>query len=148
MAEISERLTLLQSELSRECDDNRRLAKICHFWLMLLTGVTIAASAAAGLLGLGFGVDTRIVGAVALIPGVAASITQQFKLPAKVDFHYRKWDALKALLRRVEYGLPENPRTEDVREVSEALSALEADMTAEWQKVVGSSFQARQLSAP
>jgi hypothetical protein len=147
MAEITDRLNALSNELNRECADNRRLAKTCHFWLMLLTGVTIAASASAGLLCLGFKVDTRIVGAVALIPGIAASIIQQFKLPAKVDFHYRKWDALKALVRRVDYGLPDNPAAKDIREISDALSALDIQMTAEWQQVVGSDSPERRAPA-
>jgi hypothetical protein len=144
MATLSERLRDLANDLEVGCAENRRLAKTCHFWLMVLTGVTIAASAAAGLLGLGFDVDTRIVGAVALIPGIAASILQQFKVPAKTDFHYRKWDALRALQRRLRYEMPEKPKVADVARISAALSRLEADMTLEWQKVVGSNAYLRQ----
>jgi hypothetical protein len=142
---VNEQFEQLKADLAAKCTATERQAKSFHFWLMVLTGLTIAASAAAGLLGLGFGIDTRIVGAVALIPGIAASIIQQFRMPAKIDFHYRKGDRLNALLRKARYEMPPNPTPKQVGELSRALSDLERGMLDEWQQVVGQTPRPEQL---
>ncbi len=132
--DVGDRVKRLRAELEAERDHYLWLGRRGYFASMGLIIVTIGSSALAGILGLGFGVDTRIVAAIALIPGVAVSIANQSKLQGKVDWHYRKYDALKALLRRVNYDLPPEPTVAQVAEIAAAFSKVEAEMTADWEK--------------
>lgn len=134
--DIGGRVKRLRAELEAERDHYLWLGRrgyVASIGLMILT---VGSSALAGILGLGFGVDTRIVAGIALIPGIAVAIANQSKLQGKVDWHYRKYDAIKALLRRVNYDLPPEPSAAQVAEIANAFSKVEAEMTAAWEKTL------------
>lgn len=134
--EIGGRVKRLRAELEAERDHYLWLGRRGYVASIGLMIVTVGSSALAGILGLGFGVDTRIVAAIALIPGIAVAIANQSKLQGKVDWHYRKYDAIKALLRRVNYDLPPEPSAAQVAEIANAFSKVEAEMTAAWEKAL------------
>ena len=151
---VDERVIRLRAELERERDRYLHLGQRNYDWLMFFMALTVGSSALAGLLGLGFSGeprlaflgDPRFVGALALIPGICAAFVGQFRMQTKTDWHYRKYDAIKALLRRLNYDLPLKPTSEQIAEIGAALSKIEAEMTAAWEKAATFKFGGSQES--
>jgi hypothetical protein len=73
------------------------------------------------------------VGILAAISTVLITISRQLGLQQKANWHYRKTDRLKALRRRLTYELPSSPRADNLAAISRAWSALDADMSKEWE---------------
>jgi len=141
--EIAARVERLRAELERERDHYLRLGRTNQYAMFALMMLTVGGSLAAGILGLGLEADPKLVGLVGLVPAVAATAANQFKLQGKADWHYRKYDALKALLRRANYDLPLKASSEDVAEIGQALSKIEAEMSAAWEQSLTFKFENR-----
>jgi hypothetical protein len=78
--------------------------------------------------GIFFGWDSRIVGGLALIPGITALIASTMRFQGKSNWHYRYRDDLEALKSRLLYELPESPLVNHIAEISEAKRTLTGQM--------------------
>ena len=144
--DVATRVQRLRSELERERDHYLVLGRYNYCWQITLMLLTVGSSALAAVLGLGLKVDPRIVGGIALIPGICAGIASQFRVEGKTDWHYRKYDALKALLRQLNYVTPINPSAEEVAGIAATLTKIEAEMTAAWEKTLEFSFEQKKTA--
>jgi hypothetical protein len=133
-AEIKNRITLLQGELMKAIDHYRWLAQSNYRFALLLMTITIAASAAAGLGGIFFGLNGQITGGIALLPGILALVATVLKPQDRANWHYRKKDSLNALRRRLIYELPDSPSSDNVAAISNDWATLDKQFNEEWEK--------------
>jgi hypothetical protein len=133
--DIGTRIRRFRAELERDRDRYLQLGRWNYRAAYTLSIVTVISSAAAGILGLGFAVDKRIVALIALIPAIAVTVANQFKWQDKANWHYRKHDAAKALLRRINYELPAHPTEAQLAELSRGYSVTEAEMSESWEEM-------------
>src|ERR1044072_3532871 len=121
---IQGRIDGLLSELERNISHHQHRAKLDHhaaIWLML---IALLASAGAGLGGLFLDANAKVVGAIALLPGIMALIASTMKYQGKSHWHYRKRDSLSELKLRLLYELPEFPTADNVAAVARSLRSL------------------------
>jgi len=130
--DVDARIKQFRAELVQDRDYYLRLGRWNYRAAYGLTVVTVVSSAAAGILGLGFDVDHRLVALLALIPAIAVSVSSQFKWQDKANWHYQKHQLAKAELRRLDYEIL-NPTAVDLANLSKGYSAVEADMTRKWE---------------
>ena len=100
----------------------------------VLLAVALAASGGAAVAGIVFRVPPEVVGAIALVPGVISVAATTLKLQAKAHWHYRKYDQLKQLRRRLLFELPQPPGQDEVAQIAKAWSDLETRMSKEWEE--------------
>ncbi len=103
---------------------------------MFVAAVTAAltASLVAGIGGVFFNMDSKVLGGIALVPGFVAAIATSLKLQARANFHYRKRYILDGLWRRLRYELPDPPDAVKVAAVSSAWTELENTSEDLWEK--------------
>src|ERR1700719_544593 len=106
--EIQKRAERLERELSSAISHANLRARVNHWIALVLIAGALLSSAAASL-GAFTGWNNNLIGALALVPGIAALIETTLKFQSKSNWRYRKVDALNALRRRLLYELPEVP---------------------------------------
>jgi hypothetical protein len=79
---------------------------------------------------------SQVTAALALVPGGIAVFATSLKLEKRCNWHYKRFYALSALIRTLEFELPETPTQDDIKDISAALSKLEIDMEALWEQDV------------
>jgi hypothetical protein len=95
---------------------------------------SLAASSAAALLGLiPSSVDKWVVGGLAALSTALIAASRQLGFQQKANWHYRKVDRLRALQRRLLYELPISPTADNIAAISSALSAIDIEMSKEWE---------------
>jgi hypothetical protein len=139
MADVSARVQQFRTELKQDRIKYLRLGRWNYRAAYALTILTVLSSAAAGILGLGWQVDHRIVSLLALVPAIAVTVSSQFKWQDKANWHYQKSEAAKALLRRIDYELPDHPTASQLTDLSRGYSVTDAEMSEAWK---GMSFAA------
>ena len=131
--EIQKRAERLEKELSSAISHTNRRARLNYWTALVLIAGALLSSAAASL-----GAFTRwnnnLIGALALVPGIAALIETTLKFQSKSNWRYRKVDALNALRRRLLYELPEVPTADNVAAISDAWTSVTQSMELEWEK--------------
>jgi hypothetical protein len=142
-AEVQRRVTKLAEDLEKlRSSANRRgkRAYIASFSFMIISVVTSVAAAILGIFGNYLGInniDPKIVGGLALIPGVISIFPTNLKLQGRADWHYRKKDAAQGLLNDLMYCLSVPPSAEEVRKIAKRLTALNLRMGREWETNLG-----------
>jgi hypothetical protein len=131
---INERVQDLQTRLQKATNEERIRGDMLHFLTVLTIGIAVGASAVAGIGGILFHLDSKIVGGIALIPGVAGVAATSLKLQPKANFHFRKKNSLVGLERRLLYELPEQPSAENVAAISKAWTELDQTTHDAWEK--------------
>lgn len=81
--------------------------------------------------------DPRVVGTLALIPGVIAIVPTNLKLQARANWHYRKKDEAQSLLNVLQYGLSDPPTIDEVKKIAADLNALNRKMGRDWEGALG-----------
>lgn len=136
MTEIDERVAMLRDELGKDIRHYLIHARLNYWGTLILGGVIVISSAATSILALGFDVDHRLLGVLALVPGIALLIGSQFDLQTKCTWHYRKTDALKELLRNLNFQTSIPPTQPEIAAIGEAYDRLDEQMTREWVSAV------------
>jgi hypothetical protein len=122
---IQERLQDLADNLQKTAVRNRRRAHFYHFVLVSMVSLGVLASAVAGLGGIFFKLDAKVVGGIALIPGIFAVAANTLRLSERVALCHERKNGLRGLRRRLMYELPEEPTVDNIAAISEAWTALE-----------------------
>jgi len=125
------RVGKFRKELENDRDYYLKLGRWNYRAAYSLTILTVLSSAAAGILGLGFAVDDRVVALLALVPAIAVSISSHFKWQERANWHYRNHQVAKAQIRQLDYEIP-YPTADDLARLSKGYSVIEAEMTDIW----------------
>jgi UPF0716 family protein affecting phage T7 exclusion len=105
-----------------------------HWAAIVLMIASLSCGVIAGIGGLTKGMSSEILGVLALIPASIAIAVSQFKPQARSSWHYRKSNALSALLDRLDEQLPIVFDAEDIKAISVAHKELRDQMQEEWDK--------------
>src|ERR1039458_6472899 len=114
-------------------------ARLNHWTTLILMLVAVLSSAAAGIGGLFLDVNGRYIGALALVPGIAALAASTMKFHGKANWHYRKQYIQENLLRKLLYELSAPPTTEEVASISREWTAEVKALQEQWEKEFGLS---------
>jgi hypothetical protein len=134
MTDNLERAHELQKEIDEACRTNLRLGRQTHGLYLTLGVLIVGSSALSAVLALGFDeVDRRLIGAIALIPGICAGVAETFHLVLKKHWYYRKHDRLKALSRRMHFTIPPFVTEEEIAKVVTDLCRIDRDMSRAWE---------------
>lgn len=126
----------MRAELHSESERFHKYGHQAHHMQILLTTLIVGSSALAAILGLGFNVDSKIVGGIALIPGMCAGAEDKFRLRSRKNWYYRKYDALVALARQLDFA-PKPVTAAQVAKIAEVWTKVELDMSAAYEKFEG-----------
>jgi hypothetical protein len=130
---IDERIRDLQTRLQGAADTERLRGRALHFLAHTAIAIALGASAVAGIGGVLFHLDSRIIGGFALIPGIASVVANSLKLQPKANFHFRKKNSLVGLERRLVYELPEEPSADNVAAIAKAWTELDTRTHDAWE---------------
>ncbi|HJS84912.1 MAG TPA: hypothetical protein VJ779_05585 [Acetobacteraceae bacterium] len=132
---LMERSNALRAQLEAERRRYLRSARTNYYWVQAMSWGSSAAGIAAAVLGLVplDKVEKWQVGVLAAISTALVTASRQLGLQQKANWHYRKVDRLKGLQRRLLYELPISPTADNLAAISRAWSALDSEMTREWE---------------
>ena len=135
--DIASRVKRFRAEIDEERKQSLRDGRWNYRAAYILTIVAAGCSAAAGILGLGWDVDRRIVALLALVPAIAVTVASQFKWQQKANWHYNKHVEARAILRRIDYELPAFPTEEQLAELVRGYSIKEKELNDSWNQDLG-----------
>jgi hypothetical protein len=131
-----ERAKDLQIEIDGACRRNLRLGRQTHGLYLALGVLIVGSSALSAILALGFErVDRRLIGAIALIPGICAGVADRFHLVLKKHWYYRKYDRLKALSRRMHFIIPPVVTEVEITKAATDLCKIDREMSRAWEQL-------------
>jgi hypothetical protein len=130
---ISGRAADLKKELDASIKRHTNAAMRNHWCLQALITIAILSSIVAGLGGITllFINHPRILGTLALMPGIMAFIAGTMKFQDKASRHARYKEGLRELRQRLVYQLPEFPTADNVAAIAADLSILQGRMQKE-----------------
>ena len=130
--DVNSRVQQFRAELENDRAYYLRLGRWNYRAAYTLAIIAVLSSAAAGILGLGFSVDHRLVALLALVPAIAVTVSSQFKWQDRANWHYRKHLVAKAQLRQLDYEIL-NPTAAQLAELSKGYTATEAELNDTWE---------------
>jgi hypothetical protein len=132
---LASRATAMANRLETEHKWYLRSARINYAAVQVMSFGSSAAGVAAALLGLipSQTIEKWQVGLVAAISTALIAASRQLGFQQKANWHYRKVDRLKTLQRRLTYELPVSPSADNLAAISRAWSAVDTDMSKEWE---------------
>ena len=133
---IQERITDLDNRLAATARTEGQRGYLYHFLLAGMMSLGVLASAVAGVGGIFFKLDAKVVGGIALIPGIFGLAANTLRLSERVGLHHQRKVGLLGLRRRLLYELPEQPTADNVAAISEAWTAMEEKWHKEFVKEI------------
>jgi hypothetical protein len=134
---LEERATKMSDKLESERKSYLSSARLNYVAVQVMSFASSAAGIAAALLGLipSETIQKWEVGIVAAISPTLIAASRQLGFQLKANWHYRKVDSIKTLQRRLAYELPAQPNADNLAAISRAWSALDTDMSKEWEDI-------------
>ena len=133
LATAERRRRALQADLKSLVLSSSSKGKTAYFAAFFFMVLAVLASIVAALGGIFDLFGNKIVGSLALIPGVISIFPTSLKLQARASWHYRKKDAAQGLLNEIEYGVSDPPLIDEIKAIAAKLSTLNIDMGREWE---------------
>jgi hypothetical protein len=137
--EVKTRLELLTADLNETFARNTKRARGNNFASLCFTWGALLASCIAATAGVFELFPSKIVGAIAIVPGIISVFPTQLKFQERAHWHFRKRDQLQGIINELRYGIPEVPTVDDIRHIADKFTALNLTMGAEWVRDIGSS---------
>ena len=134
---LVERWAAMRRQLEGEITAYRRWGQTNYqiaralLWVSSITGI---AAAVLGLVPFDK-IEKWEIGILAAISTALISARQQLGLQQKSNWHFRKVDRLKQLQKRLVFELPVSPSADELAAVAGAWSALDIEMTKEWEHI-------------
>ena len=127
---------VLRKQIFDECQYNWKLGWRTHLLYLFIIALTVGSSAVSSILALGFPeVDHRLIGSIALIPGICAGVSDRFHLRLKKHWYYRKYDKLNALVRRMDFVLLPEAGLDEIAKVAKDFCRVDTDMSRAWERL-------------
>jgi hypothetical protein len=121
------------SHLTRE----GTFARVNYYAAQGLLWASLAASSLAALLGLVPSLSAAIekwqLGLASALSVLLTTFSQQLGFQQRANWHYRKVHRIRTLRRRLQFELPTSPTADDIASVSNARSAMDLEMSGEWE---------------
>jgi hypothetical protein len=134
---LDKRQSTLLAEIVADEKRYLHLARSNYFSAQGLLWASLIAGSLAALLGLvptlSVGVEKWQLGLVSALSVAFTTFSRQVGFQQKANWHYRKVDGLRALRRRLQYELPALPTADNIAAVSNSLSAMDIQMSKEWE---------------
>ena len=129
------RAEALRAQIEAEAKDNLKYGRRYHKGYIALLILIVGSSALASILALGFdkSVDARVVGIIALIPGICTGVGDRFHFVLKKHWFYRKHDRLNSYLRQLDFVVAQPPADDDIARIARAYSRLDVEMGKAWE---------------
>jgi hypothetical protein len=141
--EADRQLDTLIDEAEAAAARSLRRGRGYYFTSYALVLVSVGASIAAGVLGLGERAELETVGVIALVPAFCATIVSQLRLGEKSNWNYRRRRRLKTLARETRLARLKGAAI-DVLETAQAnLTAIEAELDEAWSEDLAFGFAAK-----
>jgi hypothetical protein len=131
----------LLAELDQEIAYAESKAVANHRFSLILMGMALCCSVAAGAIGVFTTISSKVVGGIAVLPPLIAYFAVNLKLQPKSDWHYRKSYGLQALRSRLLFQLPANPSVENIAAIASARDKLNIEMLKEWRERLGLNLE-------
>ena len=145
--DVTSRITRFRAEMEQERKQSLRDGRWNYRAAYALTIVAVGSSAAAGILGLGWDIDRRIVALLALVPAIAVTVASQFKWQQKANWHYNKHVEARVMLRRIDYELPAFPTEAQLADLVRGYSLKEKELNDSWNQDLGFEAAEEEMEA-
>ena len=141
-------LKSLVDECQREADVARVRSRRHYFISYALMVLSLLGSIGAAVLAFWDGVDRMIVGLVALLPAVSATIAGQLRLIERGYAHVQHKQSMQILARDLNLASLRKPDWDVVAEANRRFNQLNQQFTEEWRSSLAFRFQSREQGAP
>ena len=131
-AEAAQILQTLEADCAASARAASRRSRRYYFASYAMMVLSLAGSIGASVLAFWNHIDHRVVGLVALLPAVCASVAGQLRLVQKGNLHFRRKHALESLARDFGLARRSTPSWKAVAAANAALSSLDQTSDAEW----------------
>ena len=102
---------------------------------------SLAGSIGAAVLAFWDGIDAKLIGLVALLPAICASVVSQLRLVEKGNWHFRRKHAMNRLARDLRLASLRNPDWKSVEAANANLAELEGRLEGDWDTTLAFRFQ-------
>jgi hypothetical protein len=134
---LDERKNALLAEFTFDERRYLHLARVNYYAAQGLLWASLAASSLAALLGLVPSLSAAIekwqLGLASALSVLLITFSQQLGFQGRANWHYRKVHRIRTLRRRLQFELPTSPTADDIGSVSNARSAMDLEMSKEWE---------------
>ncbi|PNE12151.1 MAG: hypothetical protein CR217_04865 [Beijerinckiaceae bacterium] len=134
---LDERKNTLLAEFIFDEKRYLRLARFNYFAAQGLLWASLAARSLAALLGLVPSLSAAIekwqLGLASALSVLFTTFSLQVGFQQRANWHYRKVHRIRTLRRRLQFELPTSPAAADIAAVSNARSAMDLEMSKEWE---------------
>jgi hypothetical protein len=148
---LDRRQSILLEEIVTDEKRYLRFARSNYFSAQGLLCASLVAGSLAALLGivpaLSEGIEKWQLGVVSALSVGFTAFSRQLRFQQKANWHYRKVDGLRALRRRLQFELPASPTADNIAAVSNSLSAMDIQMSKEWEDMKSEPSVERPLKA-
>jgi hypothetical protein len=131
--------------LAGQCDESAQNAKKrgrrYYFVSYALMVLSVAGSIGAGVMALwSEAVPRELVGTVALLPALCATVAMQLRLNEKGNFSYRRYRAFYALARRVEVAKLRAPTLDTLEAFNAQHAEINDSLDEQWVEKLNFNF--------
>jgi hypothetical protein len=142
---VRRRLDMLMADLAEALARNTRRARANYLASIFFVWGALLASCLAAVAGVFELMSSKLVGSLALIPGIVSVFPTQLKFQERAHWHFRKKDLLQGIMNEARFGLPDPPSLGDIKHLAEKFTTLNLQMGAEWMRDIGSNDEASAL---
>jgi hypothetical protein len=129
---VQERIDRLDADLTRAANRERLRAYFCLTLSFLMIGLTVLASVIGGIGGISSTLSQRILGSIALIPGILAVTANTLRLSQRVSWHFKKRYGILGLQRRLLFEVPLEPTPDNVAAIAKSWTQMEDKLHEEF----------------
>jgi len=134
---LEERTIALLAELTFDEKRYLNLARANYHCTQGLLWASLTASSLAALLNFVpfffAAIEKWQLGLVSALSVLFTTFSQQVGFHQRANWHYQKVHRIRTLRRRLQFELPTSPTTEAIAAISNARSAMDLEMSQEWE---------------
>jgi hypothetical protein len=145
MTEPAVMLDALALDCEKTALASRGYSRRYYFASYTLMVLSLVGSIGAAVLAFVGEVDRNVVGIVALLPAICASVAGQLRMIEKGNWHFRRKHALERLARDFRLTAAQNPDWEAVESANKVFSELEERFEGDWGTALAFRFQSGEL---
>lgn len=147
MTDPKQWLENLALECEQEVGESRKFSRRYYFASYTLMILSLVGSIGAALLAFLDGVDRAVVGVVALLPAVSASVAGQLRMIEKGSWHFRRKHAMERLARDLRLTAATDADWKAVETANRKVGELDERLEADWDAGLAFRFPSGEAGA-